>query len=216
MSTRSNVLNSSPVSFFFAVCGATPWWGGLYLGKVLGVLVVQGAEKKGATTTRMVGVAGTYFFVAGAATTASSSLLLSASSHGVHEVSTNTSSSLSASLGLAGSVTSASSGLWWGCALSPVKGALAFLVLPVLCFPSCYPAPPSPLHLLALTVGFMTGIGVSCPGPDPCFALDGGCLAGRDCYCWFWWCQKEGTTLWCWLTVDYFSVSSCEVLGYRH
>ena len=57
MSTRSNVLNSSShVSFFLQ---ATPWWEGGTLGKVLGVVVAQGTEKKGAATTRTAGVAGT-------------------------------------------------------------------------------------------------------------------------------------------------------------
>ena len=72
--------------------------------------MVKGAEEESPASTRTVGVAGLHFFVTGAATTASSSPSLSASSHGVHKVSVNTLSSLSTSLGFAGSVASGSSG----------------------------------------------------------------------------------------------------------
>ena len=46
-----------PSSWLSAV--TTPWWGGLFPDEVLGIVVVQGAEKKGAATTRTVWAADT-------------------------------------------------------------------------------------------------------------------------------------------------------------
>ena len=62
--------------------------------------------------------------------------------------------------------------------LSPVKGSLAFFVLVVALLPSPPSQVPSLLHLLALLVGFVTGIAWSnwdCPA-CPCLGGLANCL----------------------------------------
>ena len=135
ISTRSFIWNSSPVSFFLAVCGSHSlmssvvpcrksfgyWWRRLLKGRV--------PQQLG-----WYGFAAWCFFATGAVAGTPSSHSLSALSHKVCEVSTNVSSLSSMSLTLDGRVCSDSSEQWAGCMLSPVN-ALPFLVPLVLYFP---------------------------------------------------------------------------------
>ena len=108
-STRSNILNFYPVSFFLQVHDSHSLMRRLCPEEVLGVLVVQGTEKKGPTATRTIGVACTLLLCSRSCHSHSFLIIAFASPHGVHKVSVNMSSS-SPSLTLDGSVSPASSG----------------------------------------------------------------------------------------------------------
>ena len=150
------------------------------LGKVLGVVVPKGAEEESPTTTRMVGITCAPLLCDRAATGVSSSPLLSTSSRGVHEVceyivvipKVNCGSGQKSLVGV-----NLIEVMRRVCSIS-CEGSGFFCVGDSFFLSS--PAPPSPLCLLTLLVGFMTGIGASCP--DPCF-VGGCCLCGGDCCC---------------------------------
>ena len=215
MSTRLYVQNSSqcPSSWWCTV--TTPWWEGWYLGKVLGVLVAQGAEKKGATTTRMVGVAGMM-------------LLCSRSCHNRSFLSFAFCLILWSSQSVCKYIIVIINviGSGWKCGIRFIR--VMRRVRAVSCERSAFLGASGTLfsfslfscsslssHMLALMVGFMTGIGMSCPACC-CPCLGGGLFVWRGLLLWFQGCQKVGTACWHWLTVDWFGISQGKVADYRH
>ena len=213
-STRSNVLNSSPVSFFWWSTVATPWWVGLCLVVSPWDTGDEGNWRGGSRSNQDdMGLLPAVSFAAGAATCVSflstAFLFIMQSLQMIHEsiiickadCSSEWNSLISVIMRVH-SISHEGSGFF-----GTTSGFGSVFSCSSFSSTSASASPIGRVHdqdRRELSLSLLSWLPwlwrVAC---------------GRDC-CWFWGFQSVGTACWDWLVIDYFVTSLCEILGYVH